>query len=218
VPDLAETYVEQAARISTEHWSGPPEMVERIARLTGTRRGQVVVDLGCGIGGPARRLARLFGCRVIGIDVLEDLVRIAARRRRASRVSFVAGAAPALPIRSRSADQVWALGSTAHVLDRGAMAAEVTRVLRPGGTLAVTEAFWDGRGVPRFAATAPKPWSPTTVTGLMSALAAGGLVDIRALPWPGWEIAGVSEPEDAALARDIRDGVLLPHLVLARCP
>src|SRR5438309_468942 len=57
-------------------------MVERIARLAGTHRGHVVVDVGCGIGGPARRLARIAGCRVIGVDVVEDVVRRAAAHRR----------------------------------------------------------------------------------------------------------------------------------------
>src|SRR5207245_725298 len=99
-------------------------------------------------------------------------------------------------------DQVWSLGATSHVVDHVAMGTEMARVLRPGGTLAVTEAFWEGRRTPRFAATAPQPWRPLTLGGFMSALEAGGLEDIRALPWPGRSAGGSLRPDDGELARD----------------
>jgi ubiquinone/menaquinone biosynthesis C-methylase UbiE len=192
-------------------------MVERIVQIARTRRGDVVIDVGCGVGGPARRLAGLLGCRVVGVDLLEGLVR-AASERGASGVDFVAGSAHQLPIRSSSADQVWALGVAAHVRDHDAMAAEIRRVLRPDGTLAVTEAFWAGRREPRFASSAPKPWRATTIGGFMSALERAGLIDVRALPWPGRDVPGSLDAADPALARDLRHGVLVPQLVLARCP
>jgi ubiquinone/menaquinone biosynthesis C-methylase UbiE len=217
VPDLAEVYADQVRSVRTEHWSGPPEMVERIVQIARTRRGDVVIDVGCGVGGPARRLAELVGCRVVGVDLLEALVR-AASERGASGVAFVAGSARRLPIRSSSADQVWALGVAAHVPDHDAMAAEIRRVLRPDGTLAVTEAFWAGRREPRFASSAPKPWRATTIGGFMSALERAGLIDVRALPWPGRDVPGSLDAADPALARDLRHGVLVPQLVLARCP
>jgi SAM-dependent methyltransferase len=217
VPDLAEVYADQVRGVRTEHWSGPPQMVERIVQIARTRRGDVVIDVGCGVGGPARRLAELVGCRVVGVDLLEALVR-AASERGASGVAFVAGSARRLPIRSSSADQVWALGVAAHVPDHDAMAAEIRRVLRPDGTLAVTEAFWAGRREPRFASSAPKPWRATTIGGFMSALERAGLIDVRALPWPGRDVPGSLNAADPALARDLRHGVLVPQLVLARCP
>ena len=189
-------------------------MVERIARIAGTGPGDLVLDLGCGVGGPARRLSQVVGCRVVGVDVVEELVRIGSDRRPA-RTAFVAGAADAIPLRSSSADQVWSLGVASHVPDHGAMAMEIARVLRPGGTLALTEAFWEGRRAPRFAETAPRPWRPTTLTGFMSALEDGGLREIRALPWPGRGVRGAPRPRDPELARDIRDGILIPQLVVA---
>ena len=213
MPDLVEAYVAQARGIRTDHWSGPPEMVDRIARATRTARSHLVVDVGCGIGGPARRLALVTGCRVVGVDVVEKLVRLAGRRPSSGRVAFVAGAAEALPVRDGAADQVWCLGSVAHVPDLDALTGEAARVLRRDGTLVVTEAFWEGREEPRFAAAAPQPWRPPTIGGLMSSAEAAGFRDVRALPWPGWGM-----PENVELARDIRDGVLRSHLVLARRP
>jgi SAM-dependent methyltransferase len=212
--DLADVYRAQATNGRSEHWSGPPEMVERIARTLATEPDDLVLDVGCGVGGPARRLSELVRCRVIGVDVVREVVRSAAKRF-GPRVAYVAGSADALPLRSSSCDQAWLLGVVSHVTDASAMAAELVRVLRPGGRLAVTEAFWEGRGRPRFTDTAPRPWQPTTVSGLMSVLETAGLGDIRALPWPGVGISGAYDASDAELRRDMRDGRLVPTLVVA---
>src|SRR2546421_5073462 len=144
MPDLADVYRAQARPGGSEHWSGPPQMVERIARTLGTAPTDLVVDVGCGVGGPAWRLAELVGCRVIGVDVVRDVVR-SGTRRFGRRVRFVGGAAEALPLRSGIADQLWSLGTAAHVLEQARMGTEVARVLRSGGSLAITEAFWEGR-------------------------------------------------------------------------
>jgi SAM-dependent methyltransferase len=217
VPDLAEAYAVQARRIRTEHWSGPPEMVERIAALARTRAEDLVIDVGCGVGGPAKRLAGLVGCRVIGVDVVEQLV-VAASVGAPTRVRFVAGNALRLPIRSSSAHQVWALGVPAHVPDHDAMAAEIHRVLVPGGMVAVTEAFRAGHRMPRFASSAPQPWRAITVGAFMAALLDAGLEDARVHPWPGTGIPGSLDAENPALARDLREGALVPRLVMARRP
>ncbi|MFN2543815.1 MAG: class I SAM-dependent methyltransferase [Actinomycetota bacterium] len=216
MPDLAHAYLEQARTKRTDHWSGPPGMVERIARALETQPEHLVIDVGCGIGGPARRLAETVGCRVVGIDVVGDVLRIAAKRRTRG-VRFVAGDAAAVPIRDALADQVWSLGSVAHV-DVAVMASEVRRILRPGGLVAVTEVFWEGRGTPRFAETAPRPWNAVTVSGLMSAFQSAGLVGIRALPWPGRGMGRSGASDDPELARDLREGRLVPALVVAERP
>ena len=215
--DLVDVYRAQARSGGSEHWSGPPEMVERIARRLGTARGDVVLDVGCGVGGPARRLAELVGCRVVGLDVVREVLRSAARRP-GPRVSYVAGSAAAVPFRSGSIDQAWALGVVAHVVDPEQMAAELRRVLRPGGAVAVTEVFWEGRGRPRFADTAPRPWQPTTLSSVMSLFESAGFADIRSLPWPGAGIPGAYDPGDVELRRDLRDGRLVPALVVAERP
>src|SRR5919108_378256 len=98
---------------------------------------------------------------------------------------FVAGSAQALPIGEARVDQVWALGLVAHVPRIDAFARETARALRPGGVVAVTEAFWDGSRPPRFGASAPQPWRPLTEGAVAAALGAAGLDAVRALPWPG---------------------------------
>jgi SAM-dependent methyltransferase len=214
VPDLAQAYLAQSRRRGLEHWSGPPAMVDRIAKTLRTEPEHVVLDVGCGVGGPARRLAGVVGCRVVGVDVLPELVR-EAMRRKAVGVRFLAGAADALPVRSTAVDQVWSLGVAAHVPALRRMASEFCRVLVPGGSVAITEAFWEGRGLPRFTRTAPSPWRPLTLSGLMSTLTAAGFREVRQLPWPGYGIAGALHTNNAELDQDLRDGRLVPALVVA---
>ena len=217
MPDLAEAYLMQARTKRAEHWSGPPAMVDRIARTLRTAAEDVVVDVGCGIGGPARRLAEVVGCRVVGVDVIPDVLRIGSRRRMRG-VGFVAGDARALPQRDAVADQAWSLGSAAHVPDTDSMAREMHRILRPGGRVAITEAFWEGRGEPLFTETAPRPWHAVTVSGLMSSLASAGFEEISSLPWPGRGLAGALNTDDPQLRRDLREGRLVPVLVVATRP
>ena len=153
---LHDVYVRQAAWDGPEHWPGPPEMVERIAAITRPGPSDRVLDVGCGLGGPARRLAGLVGCTVVGVDVVEEVVRAAAARDGAG-ARYAVARAEHLPFSDASVDQVWSLGALAHVPDVATFAASIRRVLRPGGWVAVTEAFWDGRRGPRFRGTARHP-------------------------------------------------------------
>jgi SAM-dependent methyltransferase len=217
VRDIARVYGTQATdRMLSEHWSGPPAMVDRLAEELDVGPSDLVLDAGCGVGGPARRLRRLVGCRVVGIDLLVAVLREARRRsmEEGSLVAFVAGSAAALPVGDGSVDQVWSLGVVAH-LDVRAFAGEAARVLRPRGILAVTEAFWDGRRTPRFEGSAPSPWKPLTVRALSAELRDAGVnVEVRA--WPGHGIRGALDAEDADLRADLADGRLAPALVVGR--
>lgn len=214
---LAQVYGSQAidGRLS-EHWSGPPGMVDRLIAELSVEPSDLVIDVGCGVGGPARRLRRVAGCRVVGVDILAPVLRQARRRsvEEGSAVGFVAGSAATLPVRDGVADQVWSLGVVAH-LDVRAFAGEAARVLRPGALVAVTEAFWDGRRIPRFAASAPRPWKPVTAEVLSAELRKAGMtVAIR--EWPGTGTPGALEAGDPELRADLTDGRLVPALVVGR--
>jgi SAM-dependent methyltransferase len=221
VTDLGTHYIQQAAGTS-EHWSGPPEMIECLATLAATGPGCRVLDAGCGIGGPARRLATLTGCEVIAVDLLPQLLslsqRVSGDRSGSGSVRLVAADAAALPFADGTIDQVWCLGVVGHLPDLLTFGREVARVLRPGGLVLVTEALWDGMRPPRFARSAPSPWHALTRGVLTSVLETSGLAGAEILPWPGEGIPGALGADDALLREDLDDQRLVPVLVAARRP
>ena len=214
---LRQAYARQARTAGfSEHWSGPAEMVERIAALAGTRPDHRVLDLGAGVGGPARRLAALAGCRVVAIDLVEQAVRVAARRGGA--VQYAVADAQALPLGPATIDQVWALGILAHLRDVRRALEGALRVLRPGGTLVATEVFRGSSEEPAFLRSAPKPWRPLDTAEAGRRLAAVGFRDVRLLDWPGHAVPQESPAIDPRLRADLAAGRLRSAMVLARRP
>lgn len=104
-----------------------------------------VLDLGCGVGGPALRLVAQTGARVTGISISKEQVksanRLSAEAGVADRAVFQHGDAMRLPFPDQSFDAVMALESMCHMPDRQQVLSEVCRVLVPGGRLVLTDVF-----------------------------------------------------------------------------
>ncbi len=119
----------------------------------------LVLDVGAGLGGPARFLAETYGCRVFGIDATAALVRGAKYLTsrwsgRSDLVEFRIGDALALPHDDASFDLVWMQHVAMNIRDRAALYCEVRRVLRPGGRFATYDVVRkDGELV------YPTPWA-----------------------------------------------------------
>jgi ubiquinone/menaquinone biosynthesis C-methylase UbiE len=129
----------------------------RAARL---RPGERVLDVGAGIGGPARTMARHFGAEVCALDPTARFAALAAElNRRCSlddRITVVRGEAGALPFADGRFDLLVNQAVWPSVEDKRAMFAEAHRVLAPGGRLAVFEVL-AGPAVDQFAY--PVPWA-----------------------------------------------------------
>jgi SAM-dependent methyltransferase len=153
-----------------------------LAELAGVEPGAEVVDVGAGLGGPARFLAGRLGARVTAVeptarfrDACTELTR---RAGLADRVRTVDGTATALPLGDATMDVAWMQAVAISVADKQAMAREVRRVLRPGGRLAFFDSVAGPKGDPYF----PVPWADGPETSflvpageLRSAFAAAGL-------------------------------------------
>lgn len=105
--------------------------------------GQHVLDVGCGVGGPALRLARAANCTVVGITVSQSQVQQATQLAQTEglgdKVEFRHADAMTLPFDDASFDGAWAFESLFHMPDRLHVLREIARVLRPGGRLVLTD-------------------------------------------------------------------------------
>ena len=132
---------------------------EELAALARITADMTVLDVGSGIGGPARYLAATFGCRVTGIDLSAEYCRIAgsltALAGLTDNVSFRTGDACHMPFPDASFDLVWTQHVVMNIADRRQLYTEMHRVLRPGGKVAMYDVV-QGDGAPlQF----PVPWA-----------------------------------------------------------
>ena len=123
--------------------SGGKGATLRLARLAALRPGLRVLDVGGGLGGPARTLAAHLGCDVTVVDLTETYVRagqaLTARLGLGARVRHRIGDALALDVGADTFDVVWTQNSGMNIPDKERLYAGFARVLRPGGLLALQE-------------------------------------------------------------------------------
>jgi SAM-dependent methyltransferase len=125
-----------------------------------------VLDLGCGIGGPARYLAATFGCTVSGVDLspgfIDAATYLTARCALAERVTFQTADALRLPFEDGAFDAVFLQHVAMNIEDRTALYAEVHRILTPGGRFATYDVIVrDGDVV------YPVPWARDASTSFL---------------------------------------------------
>ncbi len=113
-------------------------VIDGVIGRAAIKPGDHVLDLGTGTGSVALRLGSTVGAtgRVVGHDISQNMLRIAARRAddlNFSNMEFVEGRAESIPAEDSSFDVVLASLSLMYVIDRAAAAREIARVLRPGG-------------------------------------------------------------------------------------
>jgi arsenite methyltransferase len=117
---------------------GGAKLTARLAAALGVGPGDVVVDLASGLGRSALQVARETGCEVVGVELSADNVA-EARGAGDERARFVQGDAEALPFEDKSFDGALCECSFCLFPDAQQAAAEIARVLRPGGRLALSD-------------------------------------------------------------------------------
>jgi SAM-dependent methyltransferase len=129
--------------IGQNSWLTADEQDRFLTRLR-LSPGQTLLDVACGAGGPALRIAANTGCSVVGVDIHEHAAAaarsIAVERGLNERAEFVvADAAQKLPFADASFDAITCIDAINHLSDRPNIIAEWARLLKPGGRMLFTD-------------------------------------------------------------------------------
>jgi len=161
---------QQLAALDQFHTRGLAATTE-LARLAGITADMSVLDVGSGIGGPARFIAAACGCRVTGIDLSEPFVDAARylteRTGQSGQVSFQVASALQLPFDDGRFDVVLLQHVAMNISDRAKLYREIWRVLVSGGKFATFDVV-SNNCEPHY----PVPWARTPATSFLLTAAA----------------------------------------------
>lgn len=163
---------------------GGRESIRELSGFMDLRPGMRLLDVGCGVGGPARYFAE-NGCQVTGIDLSAEFIRVATSLtnlvRLAERVTFQQASALETPFPLDSFDGAYMIHVGMNIHDKAGLFREVARVLKPGARFAIFDILRASDGVLPF----PLPWAVTPETSFVSNLADYG----RGLEAAGFQLA-----------------------------
>ena len=164
--DVDRLRVEDLSGLDQLH-AGGVASTEHLIDVLGVTASSRLLDVGAGIGGPARLAAARTGCRVTGIDLSPDFVDVArsitARVGLTDRVTFDVGSATEMPYGDGAFDRAMLNHVGMNIPAKDEVFAEVRRVLEPGGRFAVYEQMRVGDGD----LTYPLPWAEDTTSSFV---------------------------------------------------
>ncbi len=159
--------LEQLAPYDHFHGRGL-EATEDMANRLPVSAADRILDIGSGLGGPARYMARRFGCRVSGIDLTAEFCEVArlltARLGLEDRVSFREGDALAMPFGDAAFDGAYSMNVSMNIADKRALYRGIRRVLKPGAWLCLSEVAQGPGGEPDY----PQAWAQTGATSFLA--------------------------------------------------
>ena len=168
--DLDRLELHDLAPVDEFHIGGRQATIDFAGEL-GVARGMHLLDIGSGLGGASRHFAHAFGCRVTGVDLTEEYVRVAralaARTRLDGQVSYHQGSALALPFPAGAFDGAYMLHVGMNIEDKAALFSNVRRVLKPRGLFGIYDVMREGDGPLAY----PVPWAASPETSFVESRA-----------------------------------------------
>jgi SAM-dependent methyltransferase len=164
-PEDQSLSVAQLAPLDQFHTRGILATAE-LAGAVGLGPASRVLDVGCGLGGPARYLTATFGCAVTGVDLspgfIDAATYLTARCGLSDRVTFRVGDALHLPFEAGACDSVFLQHVAMNIEDRAALYDEVRRIPAPGGRFATYDLVLHDAAV-----VYPAPWARDASTSFL---------------------------------------------------
>jgi ubiquinone/menaquinone biosynthesis C-methylase UbiE len=127
--------------------------------MANLKASDLVLDVGCGLGGTARYLSEHYKCHVKGIDLTEEYIsagtKLTAFANLSDRVDLHYGSALDLPYEDERFDIVWTQHVQMNIVDKHRFYSEIARVLKPGGRFMFHDVFRSSGETPLY----PVPWA-----------------------------------------------------------
>ena len=156
--DIDALAVDDLAPIDEFHTRGRASTLE-LAEIANLKNNDLILDVGCGLGGTARHLAEQYNCHVYGIDLTEEYISVGKWLTGlvglSDRVELYQGSALYIPFKDERFDVVWTEHVQMNIANKNRFYSEIARVLKPGGRLLFHDIF-RGLGESPFY---PAPWA-----------------------------------------------------------
>ena len=169
---------------------------EYVAKALDLKSGQRLLDIGSGIGGPARFIANTLGVIVEGIDLTPEFVEAAVEITEmvgmTEQVSFQVGSATSIPFNDHTFDASTMLHVGMNIPDKGLLFSEMARVTKPDGSIVVYDVMRTGEDDLVF----PMPWSSSSEYSFVDTVDAY----VKAAENAGLELLTVDDHAEMALS------------------
>jgi len=146
ISELKNPYFDLQAEMGFTKHMGGLKATEELIELCHIDKDTCVLDVGCGVGMSACHIAKKIGCRVVGVDIREEMIaRSIERAKRAGvydKVEFRVADAQDLPFEDAVFDAVISESATAFPEDKRESIREYVRVTKPRGYVGLNETTW----------------------------------------------------------------------------
>jgi len=158
--------VDDLAPVDEFHIRGRAATIEA-AELANIKTSDLILDVGCGLGGTARFLAEQYQCNVIGIDLTENYISVGKNLTElvglSDRVHLFQGSALDIPYQDETFDLVWTEHVQMNIANKKRFYSQLARVLKPGGHLLFHDVFRGAGDSPVY----PVPWAENETTSIL---------------------------------------------------